>query len=295
MWVLETKLWSFARTVQSPKCWATSPAPNAGFSFRKSKHYKKKTVNTSAIKEFWQTKKKIKHLRRKLAQSKYTKAEKKKANKYPTKHLNIISIQKSRDDVFQKSDGKCFKWVPRSGKRHHRETVVHCCASLQDIFLGTCLSGKKNCSLNHRKCQLQREQCSSVNTVHFPYHQAWACPLCSLGMSLSHPSPPWEIPACHSIPSSGVSSSRTCPSIHWSPNTSHSTSLLCFLKPVSLSTCNIMNAGFSPAIFSKSFRYLSVSSLGTEDHGYSTQLLGRLQNATFQILAAFILSPDFPC
>lgn len=143
MWVLETKLWSFARTVQSPKCWATSPAPNAGFSFRKSKHYKKKTVNTSAIKEFWQTKKKIKHLRRKLAQSKYTKAEKKKANKYPTKHLNIISIQKSRDDVFQKSDGKCFKWVPRSGKRHHRETVVHCCASLQDIFLGTCLSGKK--------------------------------------------------------------------------------------------------------------------------------------------------------
>lgn len=76
-----------------------------------------------------------------------------------------------------------------------------------------------------------RAQCDSVNRIHFPY-QAWACPLFSLRRSLSHPAPPWEIPACRSNPSSGVSSSRTCPSA------GDGTSLPCFLKSMVLSHHN---------------------------------------------------------
>lgn len=64
-------------------------------------------------------------------------------------------------------------------------------------------------------------------------------PLSSLGLSLfslrrslSHPAPPWEIPACRSNPSSGVSSSRTCPSA------GDGTSLPCFLKSMVLSHHN---------------------------------------------------------
>lgn len=79
------------------------------------------------------------------------------------------------------------------------------------------------------------------NRIHFPC-QAWACPLSSLRRSLSHPAPPWEIPACRSNPSSGVSSSRTCPSA------GDGTSLPCFLKSVVLSHHNSqVSVGLSSA------------------------------------------------
>lgn len=94
---------------------------------------------------------------------------------------------------------------------------------------------EKDHSSSQQKCQLHRMQCGSENISHFPYQPGPVPSALSEDSYLSHLVLPWEIPACHSNPSSGVSSSSICLQIHNSPNTSNAASLLHLLKSVLLS------------------------------------------------------------